>query len=428
MRFDVFRDHFASKARIRSLMHAALAWGLPLGIAAAVPGIAPAQECLYVLNQLGNSVTMIDRSTNRRVNTLEMPNDDCPPPGPCTPMPTALEFSPATGRAYVTRQDVNLVYVLDPVALTVVDTVTIDSGSSPGAASSAAALSPNGARLYVTNLAIDTVSVIDTGSNAVVDTIDVRPPAPLRARPRAVTVTPDGSTVLVGNSSNDSLSVIRASDGAVTDTLAVGDGPAGIAVPPNGERAFITNGSSASVWSLDLGDLVVDDMIAVGQGPRGIAITPNGALAFVTNLLAMPGTVSVIDAVSGNISGDPITVGGGPVAVAISDDGSTAYVANLMANSISVIDTGSRSVEDIGSVSTPFDLAFGPCPPSAVTCTGDCDDNGTVNINELISGVNITLGNRPLEICMAFDNDQSGTVTISELIQAVNNVLDGCPS
>ena len=116
------------------------------------------------------------------------------------------------------------------------------------------------------------------------------------------------------------------------------------------------------------------------------------------------------------------------VAVAISDDGSTAYVANLMENSISVIDTANRSVEEIGSVSTPFDLAFGPCPPSEVTCTGDCDESGAVAINELISGVNITLGNRPLEICMAFDNDQSGTVTISELIQAVNNVLDGCPS
>src|SRR5512145_3031993 len=98
-------------------------------------------------------------------------------------MPTALEFSEETGRAYVTRQDVNLVYVLDPVGLTVVDTVTTDS-----AGASAAALSPDGSRLYVTNLAIDTVSVIATSSNEVVDTIDVAPTPPLRARPRAVAV------------------------------------------------------------------------------------------------------------------------------------------------------------------------------------------------------------------------------------------------
>jgi YVTN family beta-propeller protein len=420
MLFDVIRSHFAERSRTRSLLHDAIVWALTLSGVAMLPDVVRGQECLYVLNQLENSVAMIRRSTNQFVNRLEMPNDDCPTE-PCRPMPTSIEFSAGTGRAYVTRQDVNLVYVLDPVGLTIADTVTVES-----AGSSAAALSPDGSRLYVTNLAIDSVSVISTSSNEVVDTIDVGPEPPLRARPRAVVVTPDGTRVLVSNSSSDTVSVIRAADGVVTDALPVGDGPAGIAVAPNGARAYVNSANSGEVLTIDLGSLSVDDMIDVGQGPYGIDLTPNGASAFVTNTL--DGTVSVIDAASGSVSGDPIAVGAGPIAVAISDDGATAYVANLMDGTVSVIDTASRSVETIDDVPAPFDLAFGPCPPQAIGCTGDCDGGGTVTINELITGVNIVLGSRVLEVCPAFDSDNDDQVNIAELIQAVNNVLGGCPS
>jgi hypothetical protein len=50
-----------------------------------------------------------------------------------------------------------------------------------------------------------------------------------------------------------------------------------------------------------------------------------------------------------------------------------------------------------------------------------------IAINELILGVNISLGLQPIDACPAFDPDGSGTVTINELIQAVNNSLNGCP-
>jgi hypothetical protein len=59
-------------------------------------------------------------------------------------------------------------------------------------------------------------------------------------------------------------------------------------------------------------------------------------------------------------------------------------------------------------------------------CAGDCDGSGSVGVNELIRGVNISLGNASLSICPAFDRDGSQTVSIGELIGAVNRSLKGC--
>jgi Ca2+-binding EF-hand superfamily protein len=64
---------------------------------------------------------------------------------------------------------------------------------------------------------------------------------------------------------------------------------------------------------------------------------------------------------------------------------------------------------------------------TAVPCTGDCDGDGAVSINELVLAVNISLGAPPLSACRAIDRNQSGTVTIDELVAAVNSAANGCP-
>ncbi len=61
-------------------------------------------------------------------------------------------------------------------------------------------------------------------------------------------------------------------------------------------------------------------------------------------------------------------------------------------------------------------------------CVGDCDGNGSVAVNELITGVNINLGNRPVADCVAFDTNDDGMVAVNELIQGVNANLQGCVS
>ena len=73
-------------------------------------------------------------------------------------------------------------------------------------------------------------------------------------------------------------------------------------------------------------------------------------------------------------------------------------------------------------------LLAGGAARAQVTCPGDCNDDGKVVINELISCVNIALGSSPVSSCPACDVNGDGMVTINELIAAVNvALLPGCP-
>ncbi|MBX3024028.1 hypothetical protein KF840_03865 [bacterium] len=62
----------------------------------------------------------------------------------------------------------------------------------------------------------------------------------------------------------------------------------------------------------------------------------------------------------------------------------------------------------------------------AAPCVGDCDGDGTVTINELITGVTVALGGAPVSACAACDRNGDGAITVEELIVAVTHALLGC--
>jgi len=59
-------------------------------------------------------------------------------------------------------------------------------------------------------------------------------------------------------------------------------------------------------------------------------------------------------------------------------------------------------------------------------CTGECNGDGYVTVDELLTMVRIALGTAPVSECPAGDGDQDGTITIGEIVAAVNVALDGC--
>ena len=133
-----------------------------------------------------------------------------------------------------------------------------------------------------------------------------------------------------------------------------------------------------------------------------------------------PSTSIFTSAVTGSPSGHVRLVpnpGSGVLAVALTafrdpNGEQAAHRANV-ATQLS----GERELPDL------IDLTL---PTPAPSCTGDCDGDGAVTINELITGVNIALGSAPLAQCAAFDADGDGLVAINELIAAVGAALDGC--
>lgn len=69
-----------------------------------------------------------------------------------------------------------------------------------------------------------------------------------------------------------------------------------------------------------------------------------------------------------------------------------------------------------------------PTPtPTPEPCSGDCDGDGRVSIDELVVGITIASALAPVETCPRMDSDRDGVVTIDELVAAVGNALDGCP-
>jgi hypothetical protein len=70
-----------------------------------------------------------------------------------------------------------------------------------------------------------------------------------------------------------------------------------------------------------------------------------------------------------------------------------------------------------------------PTPtPDAETCSGDCNRDGAVTVDELVRGVNVALGAAAVDTCAAMDGNADGTVAVNELIAGVNRALSGCPT
>ena len=62
----------------------------------------------------------------------------------------------------------------------------------------------------------------------------------------------------------------------------------------------------------------------------------------------------------------------------------------------------------------------------AAACAGDCNGDGVITIDEVVSGINIALGVTPLSQCSGLDVNGDGLVTVDELLEAVSRVLNGC--
>jgi cytochrome c peroxidase len=59
-------------------------------------------------------------------------------------------------------------------------------------------------------------------------------------------------------------------------------------------------------------------------------------------------------------------------------------------------------------------------------CPGDCNLDGLVDVNELVTNVDISLGSGSLALCWITDTDGNGTVDVAELVEGINAALYGC--
>lgn len=67
-------------------------------------------------------------------------------------------------------------------------------------------------------------------------------------------------------------------------------------------------------------------------------------------------------------------------------------------------------------------------PPTVTPapCAGDCNDDDTVTVDEVLRAIGVALGTLPGSACSRFDLDGNGSVTIDELVRIVRAALNTC--
>lgn len=351
------------KKRSRVVSGLFRAFTFSLLIAAFASTSLHAQTVAYVTNNGGNSVSVIDTSTNTVTATI--------PVGGFSPIGVAL--TPDGTRAYVTSSS-GLVSVIDTASNTVAATINFPNPLG------FPAITPDGKSVYVSTF--NRIFVIDTATNSVVSTISDN-------NPFAVAITPDGSLAYVLGFNN--VAVVDTATNTVVQTIGVSsDTPLGplpnIAITPDGGTVYLGGGGNASVQAISTASNSVVATVPISGtfGVFGLAVSPDGSRVYVSDVT---GKVHIIDTATNTLEPSTIPVGSFPIGVAVTPDGALVYVANQNSNNLSVISTASNTVvATVPAGRFPYGITiFGPpvVPASGTGCNGTF--NGTFNGNLTVS-------------------------------------------
>jgi YVTN family beta-propeller protein len=198
---------------------------------------------LYVANNLGDSMSIVDTTTGATLSTTPVGHN-----------PYTVVLSADGKTAYVSDWGGETVSVVD--AVTGAPQGAISVGTHP----SAMALDASSGRLYVANGDSDNVSVIDTATNGVLQTIDLSPypGAQVGTSPNALALAPDGSRLYVANAGDNDVAVVDLPSGRVAGLIPTAWYPTGIAISNDGDTLFVANAKG------------------LGAGPNGTGPSPNG--------------------------------------------------------------------------------------------------------------------------------------------------------
>jgi YVTN family beta-propeller protein len=281
-------------------------------------GVATAGGLLYVANNGGSTVSVVDPTTNTVAGSIAVGSG-----------PGEIATDPAAGRAYVGNFNSSTVsvvdtaaratiatlgtgglgvavdaglarlYVVTPSQLTVFDTGTLQQvatlAAPPGTGWWSVAVDPVRHLGYLGDLAGHGVTVVDLTSNTVVKTVAVGGPIrfalaadPARGLVFAATDTAPGMFVVIDATAN-----------VIVRTMAIGDFPSHIA-PVSASTVYVTENGSDDLATVDPGTGAVTH-VAIGSKPAGLAVVGSRIYTALNgaNALAVIGNAApVVDGVS----------------------------------------------------------------------------------------------------------------------------------
>ena len=170
-------------------------------------------------------------------------------------------------RIYVANESGNSVTVVDGTTFQVIGTVDARNHSTHDLA-----VTRDGKWLFATNLASGRLSVIDTDAMETVASIATG------TRTHVVTLTNDNRHAWVCNIGENNISIIDTKTFRILGTIAVGKGPTGLAFSRDGQFAYVSNQGDRTVEVIETASHRIVKTIPVGTNPHFLILGPDGRI------------------------------------------------------------------------------------------------------------------------------------------------------
>lgn len=234
------------------------------------------------------------------------------------------------GDVFVSAQERDRIYVMDPRSMTVTRSIALPQGSGPHGMR----LSPDGKTLYAAFMG-KALGIIDTASGDVSS-------VPLDGAAVQTAVAPDGSYAAVSvydsrsvgiyDTSSRTLSYVKLPEGS--------QGPVQLYPSPDSKFLYVAdqgvlNGRDANnaVYKIDVKTRAVVETIEAGKAPHGVALNSGGTRAYITNLKG--DSISVIDTTAGREMRE-VRIGKAPNGVSVWNGGSGQNEGSLAGKQVTV--------------------------------------------------------------------------------------------
>lgn len=314
----------------------------------------------------------------------------------------SLAVNSATGKVYATEPERGSVAVWDPGTR---ETKHIKTGEEP----MALAVNSKTNRIYVVNHGAGTLSVIDGANDAVLQTMNVG------ALPYVVAVNETTNRTYISNVFSDVITVL---DGATGEAKKINAGSSDtITIDQTRDKIYLAGYQSTKLNVLDKTPAVTGNL-KVGYHAWGIAIDETTGTLFVTRV--QDAALLIIDEATGATASVP--TGEIPCAVALNPAKHRAYVVNHASDSVTVVDTQSRTVvATIPVGSSPQGIAVHAATGRVFVANSHgasiTEIDGATNqvvrthpTGKLLHPYNVAVGNDPSQFYVAFEGEPSFAV------------------
>jgi YVTN family beta-propeller protein len=341
---------------------AALATAALLGQAASGAELAGHAERLYVSDERGGEVVIVDPSQASVVARIAVGK-----------RPRGIVISPDRRRLYVA--------------------LTGSPAAGPGVDES---------KLPPPDHRYDGIGVIDLKSQQLIHTY------PSGIDPETFALSHDGRTLYVSNEDSGQLSALDVTQGSLRVTVPVGTEPEGVAVSADDRIVYVTCETSNAVYVVDAHSMKVLAQIPTQKRPRALYLARHAHLGYVTDEFGA--ALTVFDTTDYKVVktldlGDPKVVR--PMGIASPDGGRHLYVTTGRFGALLEIDTESgqiiRTIDKVGE--RPWGVALSPDGNTAYTANGP---GGDVSIVDLKSGrvtARVKVGGSPWGVVLAVPAD-----------------------